>query len=77
MNFRSKGKAFILSHENYEDRKDGTPGRRDGNQVDVENLKKTYEQLGLDVIVCKDQTTKEIKDKLKGMSIINNKSLYL
>jgi hypothetical protein len=57
MRHKRRGMAIILSHEYFE-----TPGlaRRDGTNVDRDNLKCTLEGLGFEVTVHNDLTHEEI-----------------
>ena len=72
-NFRSTGKALILSHEKFNDSK----LNRDGNQWDVEKLQRTYTQLGLEVMLYEDKTTNDIQNILKGMKCDNEQDVVV
>lgn len=57
-----RGVAFIFNHEKFDD---SNLGRRYGTEVDAENLKKTFENLGFEVRLFNDQSVLEMRDILR------------
>ncbi|XP_051173442.1 caspase-8-like isoform X2 [Leptopilina boulardi] len=65
-----KGLCFIINEEKFDTRW----GKREGSQKDVEKLKETFEKFGYDIIVEKNLTEKEIREKLKSLSNYTKKN---